>query len=172
MRERDALAGRLRREGDRPGGDAVARLQKPSLAAWAINRVARARPGDVRALVEAAERVRTVQTTGTGDFAAASAAQREAIRTVSAAAGEALREAGRPVTEATLDKVARTLAAAVAEDGLRSELERGTLTRELEPAGFGALLGALKPSATPERAKREPTTPGRTRERREAKEAV
>jgi hypothetical protein len=143
VRERDALARRLRKEGDREGAEAVKGLAKPSLAAWTVNQLARRRGEDVDRLLAAADRLREAQTGGRADFAAAAAAQRDAVRALTVAAGETLHEAGRPATETTLDAVARTLHAAVAEDSARRELERGVLTRELEPAGFGALLGAM-----------------------------
>ena len=143
VRERDLLARRLRKEGDRERAEAVKGLPKPSVVAWTVNQLARRRREDVRRLLEAAERLRAAQTTGAADFAAAAAAQRDAVRTLTDAAGEVLREAGRPATDATLDRVARTLTAAVADADARSDLEHGTLTQELEPTGFGSLLGAF-----------------------------
>ena len=143
VRERDALARRLRKEGDRERSEAVKALAKPSVVAWTVNQLARRRSEDIRRLLDAADRLRAAQTTGTGDFAGAAAEQRDAVRALADAAGEVLREAGRAATDATLDRVVRTLTAAVADADARSELERGTLTQELEPTGFGSLLGAL-----------------------------
>ena len=143
VRERDALARRLRKEGERERAEAVKGLAKPSVVAWTVNQLARRRSDDVRRLLDSAERLGAAQASGKGDFADAAAAQREALRALTAAAGDVLREAGRPATEATLDRVARTLTAAVADVDARADLERGTLARELEPTGFGSLLGAL-----------------------------
>src|SRR4051794_41985373 len=52
---RDALAKQLRADGDREGAAAVKKLPKPTRAAWAVNRLVRERPDEVRALVEAGE---------------------------------------------------------------------------------------------------------------------
>ncbi len=65
------------------------------------------------------------------------------MRALTRAAGQLLGEAGRPATDATLDRVAATLRAAAADDEARSQLERGVLTREVEPTGFGTLLTGL-----------------------------
>ena len=69
-------------------------------------------------------------------------AEQDAVRSLVRAAGEVLREAGRPVTDATLARVGQTLHAAGGSQEAREDLERGTLQRELEPAGFGVLEGA------------------------------
>jgi hypothetical protein len=139
------------------------------VAAWAVNQVAHSRPAEVRRLVEAAERLRAAQTGGAEDFASAAREERDAVRSLAAAAGEALREAGRPASDATLDKVAGTLHAAVADEEARTDLERGTLTRELEPAGFGGLLGAMTAAPAPKRA---PKTADRSREKAKAREEL
>jgi hypothetical protein len=51
--ERDALAKRLRAEGDRDGAAMVKKLAKPTRAAWAVNRLVRDRPEEIEALVAA-----------------------------------------------------------------------------------------------------------------------
>ena len=169
VRERDAVARRLRKEGDREGAEAVKGLVKPSVVAWTVNQLARRRAGDVRRLLAAAERLREAQTRGRADFAEAAAAERDAVRTLTGAAADVLGEAGRPANEATLDRVAKTLHAAVADDSARRELERGTLTRELEPAGFGSLLEAM-PERTPAPSRRSRERPRDTAKAREALE--
>ena len=168
VRERDALARTLRKDGRRAEADEVASLAKPSVAAWAVNQVARGRPGDLRALLDAAERLRQAQTGGGENFAQAAAAERDAVRSLTEVAGNALREAGRPPSAATLDKIARTLHAGVADDDARRDLERGTLVRDLEPAGFGSLLGAMP--AAPAR-KRKPAGDGKVKARKALEEA-
>ena len=168
VRERDLLARQLRKEGDRERAEAVKGLAKPSVVAWTVNQLARRRREDVRRLLEAAERLRAAQTTGAGDFAAAAATQRDAVRTLTDAAGEVLREAGRPATDATLDRVARTLTAAVADADARSDLEHGTLTQELEPTGFGSLLGALADAGGARKTTKKPSP----RERAKARAAL
>ncbi len=58
---RDELARRLRREGRRDDAEAVKALRKPTVAAWALNQLARRRPGDVERLLATGERLREAQ---------------------------------------------------------------------------------------------------------------
>ena len=60
--ERDALARRLRAEGDTQRAAEVAALKKPVLAAWAVNRLVRAQRKDIDALVAAAAAIRKGKT--------------------------------------------------------------------------------------------------------------
>ena len=57
-RERDALARRLRGEGERDGAAEVAALRKPVLAAWVVNQLARRRKAEMRELLQAAKAVK------------------------------------------------------------------------------------------------------------------
>jgi hypothetical protein len=167
VRERDALARELRKGGEREEADAVKALPKPSLAAWAVNQLARRHPDDVRRLVEAAEGLRSAHVSGRGDFAEAARAEQDAVRALVRAAGEVLREAGRPATDATLARVGQTLHAAAASEEARAHLERGALARELEPAGFGVLEGAVPARRSPPpRARPAPREGDRKREER------
>lgn len=154
--ERDELARRLRKEGRRDEAEAVKRLRKPSVAAWAVNRLARERKADVRALLAAAERLRRAHGAGPAEFREAAAAEREALGRLVTEARAVLEEAGRRPTEATVNAVARTLQAAAADEREREALERGRLDRELEPGGFEALAGvAADASAGPASGKGE-----------------
>jgi hypothetical protein len=139
--ERDTLARRLRQEGRRDAADAVKGLRKPSLAAWTVNLLARERPEEIRALLDAAEGVRRAHGAGPKELREATAAEREAVSALVESARAVLAAAGRPATEGTLDAVAGTLQAAAAAEETRDALERGRLERELEPSGFDALAG-------------------------------
>ena len=167
VRERDALARRLRKEGRRTDADEVAKLAKPPVPAWAVNQLARRRSAEVARLLDTADALRRAQTGGGGDFAQAAADEREAVRALVDAAAEILRESGRPPTDATLSRVGKTLQAAAADEQARGDLERGVLADELEPSGFGGLFGSLPPAAA---APKPRPTPKRDRARE--KEAV
>jgi hypothetical protein len=139
VRERDALARSLRTEGNREEADAVAKLQKPNVVAALVNRLARERAEDLRRFLEAADELRAAQAGGRGDFAEAAAAERETLQALTRAA----REIGETASDQTLDRVARTLRAAAGDDDARPRLERGVLTREVEPTGFASVLAAM-----------------------------
>jgi hypothetical protein len=84
-------------------------------------------------------------------------------------AGVVLEEAGRKATAQTLDKIRSTLHAATLDLEAGKALEAGTLTGDLEPAGFGPLLSAVPSSgAKPRRRKDE----GRREKLREAQGAL
>ena len=61
---RNRLATELRDAGDREGAERVARIRKPTVAAWGMNRASRDEPRLVRALVDASDRLRDVQSRG------------------------------------------------------------------------------------------------------------
>src|SRR5215208_532649 len=69
---RDARVKELRADGDRDAAAAVKALRRPTVAAWALNQLARSRAKDVERLLEAGERLRSAQEEllGGGDRAA------------------------------------------------------------------------------------------------------
>ena len=149
--ERNKLAARLRKEGDKQAAEEVKSLRKPPLAAWAVNQLARKERMKIRALTEAAEQVRKAQAKlleGGSPELLQDADQR--FSKVSAdlrdAAGALLAQAGHPASEALLERVRQTLRAAVLNDSDLERLKRGTLVEELNPAGFGGLVGGAKTS--------------------------
>src|SRR5205085_8395225 len=109
---RNELAARLRKEGRREEAAEAAGLAKPTVAAWAVNQLARRERDRVRDLLELAERQR--EAIGRGSTAAmreAAGDERRVLRERAAAARELLSEEGRP-TPATLEKVSATLRSA------------------------------------------------------------
>lgn len=157
--ERGELARRLKEEGRGDAAAAVRALAKPSVPAWTVNQLARKRKADVRKLLEAGERLRQAQGRGAGpdEFRKATAAERDAVARLVEAAGDVLDEAGRPASQAVLDRVAATLHAAVGDEEGRRLVERGALTRELEPTGFEALAGLV--AAAPKERERSADAP-------------
>jgi hypothetical protein len=164
--ERNKLAARLRKEGDKQAAEEVKSLRKPPLAAWAVNQLARKERMKIRALTEAAEQVRKAQTKlleGGSAQLLQDADQRfsKVNADLRDAAGALLAQAGHPASEALLDRVRQTLRAAVLNDADLERLKRGRLVEELDPAGFGGLVGVKTPRrsrpAREEQRKRELT---------------
>jgi hypothetical protein len=114
----------------------VKNLKKPSRAAWTVNQLARTRRGDLEALVDAGRKLRKAQAEG-GDFAAATKAERDALRTLV----DAARGLGA-TSDTILDPVRETLQAAAADDDAARQVLEGRLEHELEAPGFGPLLAA------------------------------
>lgn len=107
-------------------------LRKPTLAAWAVNQLARRHRRELDAFLEAAGALREAQLGG-GDVRAATDVQREALRRLVQLAGE-YAGAGQ------IDRVRQTLQAAAVDEEAAARVRAATLERELEPAGFGSLL--------------------------------
>jgi hypothetical protein len=159
---RNALAGRLKTEGDKAGAERVKRLGKPTVSAWTVNQLQRRHAAQIDALVAASDAVREAQGAALGGGGAeemrdAVRAQREALSRVMRAAGELLSAGGHPASDATLDRVSTSLQALAASgwpDGAVGRLEK-----DLEAQGFDALAGLLAGSGGPSPARpRQPVT--------------
>ena len=157
---RDAMAKELRKGGDRAGADAVKKLRKPSVAAAAVNRLAREASDEVAGLLAAGEALRQAQLGGGDRDAIRSAArdEREAVEGLVSRAGK--------LSAAVADEVRSTLHAAAVDDEARDLIERGVLTEGRSATGLGGFgLPATAPS--PPKAK-----PAPKRQRRKADDAA
>jgi hypothetical protein len=116
------------------------------LPVWAANQLARREPGEVRALLRSAEELRKAQARalagkGAEDLREQLSRQREAVRALARLGRDLLAAEGRSVSDAIVERIARTLDAAALDDGSRFLLRAGRLTEELQPPGFDALAG-------------------------------
>jgi hypothetical protein len=161
-RARDARVKELRKQGDREAADRVKALRKPTVAAWALNQLARGRPKDLDALLAAGEELRAAQEEllSGGDrsaFQEAASKERELVAKLSGDATALASEAGERAG-GLQEKVAETLHAAALDEETAEELRAGRLTREREAiGGFGAAAAA--PSARQPRPKSEAKKP-------------
>ena len=152
-RARDERAKKLRKSGDREAADAVKALRKPTVAAWALDQLARQRGKELGRLLTAGEGLRAAQEEllASGDrsaFQKAAAAERELVAELTGAAREIVSEAGERVGAGLEEKVSATLHAAALDEDTAEELRAGRLTREREAiGGFGALTAGSAPSA-------------------------
>jgi hypothetical protein len=148
-RARDARAKELRKAGDRDAADAVKALRKPSVAAWALNQLARERSKDVDRLLGAGQKLRAAQEQllGGGERSTlqrAVAAERELVAKLAGEAVALARDAGERPGAGFEEKVAGTLHAAALDQETAEQLRAGRLVREREAiGGFGA--GAFGP---------------------------
>jgi hypothetical protein len=168
-RARDELARDLRKAGNAEGADEVKALAKPSISAWAVNQLARKERMQIRSLLRAGEHLRKAQAevlggAGPGGLQEPLQRQREAVAALVESAEGVLSSAGRATTEATLGRIRGTLAAAATDVEGTELLERGRLTRDLDPTGFGGL--ALEPIPTRPRPRKESKRASDTRKRR------
>jgi DNA repair exonuclease SbcCD ATPase subunit len=161
--ERKRLARELKDAGDGEAAAEVAKARKPTVAAWALNQLARRQRRDVDLLLDAGHRLRQAQegVVGGDDRAAFEQAQkseREALQRLTKLASELLGGASAQA----LSQISGTLrTAAVSEEG-RELLARGRFVTPLESEGFD-VFGALPARPPQERA----TKADRTRQARE-----
>ena len=141
---RDEAVAQARAAGDREGAARLAKLRRPTVAAWLVNLLALHRPEQVGELLDLASALRDAQHRLRGDeLRALSNRRREAIaRLVAQVRGLAL-EAGRPARESLpLAEVEATLAAALADEDVAEAVRAGRLTKATEYAGFGEVPAA------------------------------
>lgn len=173
-KERNAAATRLRNGGDRERADEVKALEKPTVAAWAVNQLARRNEVLVRGLLRAGERLRAAQEqalAGKGADALRDAT-REERDVVARLLSEARKVLPRP-SQPLLDRVAETLRAAAVDDEARELLKRGRLTRELTAGGgFDVLAGMPTAPAQRRATKQDDDRAERKREPAEARERI
>jgi hypothetical protein len=130
---RDAMAKELRKGGDRAGADAVKKLRKPSVAAAAVNRLAREASDEVAGLLAAGEALRQAQLGGGDRDAIRSAArdEREAVEGLVSRAGK--------LSPAVAVEVRSTLHAAAVDEEARDLIRRGALTEGRQASGVAAM---------------------------------
>ncbi|MBV8087572.1 MAG: hypothetical protein JO247_22410 [Chloroflexi bacterium] len=151
---RNELAARLKKAKQPREAEAIRKLPKPSLTAWALDQVARAEPALIERLIEAGEALRQAQQAlvagqNAAGFRAATDAQKAAIQKVVEAACKRLATDGHPVSKTTEDRLELTLRAASADPEQGDLLRRGVLAEDLNPAGFGGFDAAFGSFAAP-----------------------
>jgi hypothetical protein len=171
---RNALAKRLKADGDADAAEAVRGLAKPSVAAWTVNQLARRDPEAVRSLLNVAARLRSAQERSlkgeraADELRAAQAEERELLRKLTRGGESVLRSAGRTASGTTLERVSSLLrSAAVAEPG-RTSLREGRMSGDVEVSGFDAFAGVELPKGRRRSAPRGDDLAERRRQKREA----
>jgi hypothetical protein len=144
--ERKRLVKELKAGGRAEDAGHVAKLRKPTVAAWALNRLARDHRRDIDLLLDSGHRLRQAQAgVLRGD---AREAFEQAQRTERETIGRLVRDAEQLLGGASsgvLDQIAASLhAAAVSEQG-REVLAAGRFTQPLTLAGFDTVAGLAPP---------------------------
>ena len=148
--ERNALAKRAGKS-----DPSIKSLEKPNIAAWAVNQLYWRERSTYDTLIDAAEQLRgehrKLIAGKPSDVRTTERAHREAIRAATERIKTLLENANQAATPATLTSVSETLAA------LPADVQPGRLTKPLKPLGFEALSGVparpasvapTKPAAT------------------------
>lgn len=179
---RDALAKRLRTDGDSEAAEQVKALKKPSRTAWAVNQFA-ANGGKQRtALLKAGMALRDAQealVSGDGDretLIKARDRERSAVSDALQTIGTLAAKAGPELNTAATDRVRHTLHAIALDDEVREQFEAARLLTDHEASGLGG--GALtagrpaKQKSTPAKQAKRDREADRKRRRREELKAA
>jgi hypothetical protein len=146
--ERGALSRALRDAGNREQAARVAKLRKPSLAAWAVNQLMRTQRRAIEGLFKAgadAQRAQAELLAGDGDAESlrdASRRERAAVDELLQAAHGLLSSGGHELSPTMLERVADTLHAAALDTEARERAAGGRLERELRYVGMSAGMTA------------------------------
>lgn len=131
----------------------MAKLRKPSVAAWAVNQLVRTQQRDVDGLLKAGDALQRAQAdllAKRGDpskLRKAAEAERAAVDRLLQKARGLLDSDGHELTPPRLEQVTETLHAAALDVDARASVRDGCLERELRRAGIGS-SGAVGGQAT------------------------
>ncbi|GAA4567252.1 hypothetical protein GCM10023176_19060 [Micromonospora coerulea] len=167
---RDAAVAEAKRAGDPATAREVARLRRPTVAAWLVNLLAIRRPELVADLGQLAEALRAAQRDLRGAKLRELTAQRRAVvgalvaevRRLAAESGEA-----PPAGKLPLAEVEATLNAALSDGEVAEQVRTGRLLRATSYAGFGEVPRPQLRLVTG--GAEEPPVPDRAAERAEAR---
>ena len=165
IKGRDALAKRLRADGDHDAAGAVKSLRKPSRAAAVVNALALDDPKPLKRYLKLADELRKA-TSGKVDATRMRALAREdgeRLEELVARAGEL----GDGSSASTLDRVRETLQAAQVDAELAKKVVSGRVEREERAASVGLDNLAGPPVAAP-RTKSAKAEPAKERKREDA----
>ncbi|MEV4570812.1 hypothetical protein AB0K12_44270 [Nonomuraea sp. NPDC049419] len=110
----------------------IAKLRKPTVSAWAVNRLSREHPAELDELLEVGERLRAAwQEQDADELAGLTRLRGE----VSAKVGRLARQAG-DLSAAAATEVDQTLDAALVDEEAAAEVRRGRLAKPLQYSGF------------------------------------
>lgn len=170
---RTAEAAAARQAGDAALARQIAGLRRPTVSAWAVNRVAREHLDELDELLSVGQELRAAWRAQDAE-ALAELTRRRAE--VTGRLARLIRQGG-DVSAAAAAEVDRTLDAAVVDADAAEEVRRGLLVKPLSYSGFAPALGSggrKKPTPEDEEArarKREEIQARKARERQEAETA-
>ncbi|MBF6062220.1 hypothetical protein IU500_09665 [Nocardia terpenica] len=135
---RTARVERARAAGDKRLATAIGRLRRPTVAAWAVNLLARQAPDEVSGLLDLGAALRDAQRTLSGDRLRTLTAQRQqVVNALARKAGGLATEHGRALSEGVLREVGQTLHAALADPEVGERVRDGVVTTAVNYEGFG-----------------------------------
>ena len=125
--ERNRIAAAAKADGDAPAAQRIKKLVKPSVAAWALNQLARAHPDEVADLFAAREELEHAGSAP--ELRRLSARRRDVVARLTELARGVLEDSAHGASHATVEKISQALLLG-GSDEERELLRRGRLTRE------------------------------------------
>jgi hypothetical protein len=145
---RNALAAKLKKEGDGEGAERVKTLGKPSISAWVANQLYWEHRKAFDRLLSAGDQFRKAQIAQlagkSADLRAPLDERREALAELTRHGSDVLRNAGHPASPDTMRHIMTTLEALATYGEQPGAPQAGRLTNDVDPPGFEA-LAALVP---------------------------
>jgi hypothetical protein len=141
---RNALAKRLKDQGDAGSAGRVSALRKPVRSAWVVNRLAHEDRSAVEELLQVGEQLRLAQRRALsgGDAEELRRRAEERRKLVTELTRRAARDLGKDPTPAVIEEVAATLEAASADEDAARQVLEGRLSKPIaRPTGFGDVAG-------------------------------
>ena len=138
MAERKRLVAAAKADGDAGMAKEIGALRKPSLAAWAVNLLAREAPDLVDGLADLGGRMRAAQgRLDTGTAPALRPARDQLLVEVVRTTVQLVADTGRTCSPAAQQDVRATAIAALADEQAMTAMASGALARPLSYSGFG-----------------------------------
>lgn len=145
---RNALAAKLKSDGDAEAADQIRALTKPSISAWVTNQLYWRHRKAFDRLLAAGEQFRQAQAAQlagkSSDMRAPLDARREALSELTRTAGQVLRDTGHPASPDIMRRIMTTLEALATYGDHPGSPRPGRLTADVDPPGFET-LAALVP---------------------------
>lgn len=143
---RNALAARLKQEGDADASNEVKALRKPTPSAWAVNQLFQRERERMDELLDAGEKARSalheaITSGGAESLRGAIQEARGLIEDLRQRALEFLAEGGRPASAVMADRIGTNLQSLTFSPAAAEAAERGWIEIDLDPPGFEVLAG-------------------------------
>ena len=151
IKERDEIAAAVKKAGDGEAAARIKKLAKPSVAAWAMNQIARRHADEIDQLLAVQDEL--ARADSPAELRSLSGRRRELVAKLTSLAKEVLVEGGHGTSASTVEKISQGLLASGSEDE-GEDLRRGRLTRE--PSGSGLEAFGLMPEEDPSEASASP----------------
>jgi hypothetical protein len=135
---RNELAKELKSQGNDAEAIELKSIRKPTVTAWAVNRLARRHPDDVSRLFDVRDQMSSAR--NPKELRAGVEERKKLIVSLLSRAEEILKEAGHSPNSTSSERIAQTLQAGDTDEDRRAIVE-GRLSKDLVPSGFGGFGG-------------------------------